>query len=93
MGEALRGRAAAVCLHLQHRERHGGASHPQPLLCTGGVQRGPAGHAEGASSSTRSEKVLFLLSGQAHFEDMELTVQCWVGDLKGEVLVKKLPSI
>lgn len=47
LGEALRGGAAAVRLHLQQREGHGGAGHPQPLLRPGGVQRGPAGYAEG----------------------------------------------
>lgn len=47
LGEALRRGAAAVRLHLQHRARHGGTGYPQPLLCSGGVQRGPASHAEG----------------------------------------------
>lgn len=47
MGETFRCCTSAIRLHLQLRERHCGASHSQPVLRPGGVQRGPAGHAEG----------------------------------------------
>lgn len=49
VGEALCGGATALRLHLQQRQGPGGAGRPQPLHGSGGVQRRPAGHAQGAS--------------------------------------------
>lgn len=61
MGEALRCGAAAVRLHLQHRERHCGASYSQPVLSSGGIQRGPAGDAEGRLSTNTPKSPLSAL--------------------------------
>ena len=48
LGQALRGGAAALRLHVQPRQGRRGALRAQPVHRPGGVQRGPAGDAQGA---------------------------------------------
>lgn len=49
LGQALRGGAAPLCLHVQQRQGHRREICAQPLHGPGGVQRRPAGYAQGAA--------------------------------------------
>ena len=53
VGEALCGGAPALRLHLQQRQGPRGEGGAQPVHGPGGVQRGPAGHAQGEAWTTQ----------------------------------------
>lgn len=74
MGEALCGGAPALRLHLQQRQRPGGARRTQPLHSTGGVQRRPAGHAQGRVLSHHVFSYIFTSSLHSLLSDKQVNI-------------------
>lgn len=52
LGEALCGGTSAIRVHLQQRQGPGRERSAEFIHCPGGVQRRPAGHAQGKASFT-----------------------------------------